>query len=180
MVIWIHMNQITNFAVYLRSLKGHLHQRGKTRGAPARIPPVGSAVDRFVEIVWCCLHRRGPAAPPQQARGGHPQRLLTERFFCGTRRNRERWLVSIYRSMTQCREIGHPQMVKLRADPRQCKHWTRAENAPAPAGGPAPRWCKCAFMRFPVKRYWYLNISVPLLWLWLAKSPLCFLLCPTK
>ena len=35
-------------------IKGHLHQCGKTRGAPARIRPAGSAVDRCVEIVWCC------------------------------------------------------------------------------------------------------------------------------
>ena len=60
-----------------------------------------SAVDRFEWIVWCCLHRRGPAAPPLIS--------LMERFFCGTRRNRECWLVSIYRSMTQCCEKGLPQ-----------------------------------------------------------------------
>ena len=46
--------------------------------------------------------------------------------------------------MTQCREMRPPQMVKLRVDPRQCKHSTRAENAPASAGGLAPHWSKCA------------------------------------
>ena len=47
-----------------------------------RIPPVGSAVDRSVEIVWCCFSvytSGGPAAPPSRM-----QRLLMEWFFCGT------------------------------------------------------------------------------------------------
>ena len=39
-----------------RAFKEHLHQRGKMLGASAWIPPAGSAVDRFVENVWCCLH----------------------------------------------------------------------------------------------------------------------------
>ena len=55
-------------------------------------PPAGSAVDWFVEIVWCCLHRRRSTVPPQRG----PQRSLTERLFCGNCRNRERWLVRIY------------------------------------------------------------------------------------
>ena len=79
----------------------------ETRGAPTWIPSTGSAVDRFVEIVWCCLHRRGSAVTPQLAHHGCPQRSPMERFFCGTLRNRERWLVGIYRSMTQCCEMGH-------------------------------------------------------------------------
>ena len=63
---------------------------------PAQIPPMGFTVDWFQEIAWCYLHRCVPAAPP--------------RFFCGTRRIRERWLVSIYRSMSQCHEMGPLQI----------------------------------------------------------------------
>ena len=35
-------------------------------------------------------------------------------------------------------------ILKPHGDPRQCKHSSRAENAPAPACGPIPRWCNCA------------------------------------
>ena len=87
------------FQYPVRRPKGHLYQCGKTRGAPTRIPLADSVVDRFVEIAWCCLHCHEPAASPQL-------RSLMEQFFCGTRRNRERWLVSIYRSKTQSREMG--------------------------------------------------------------------------
>ena len=34
-------------------------------GAPVRILPAGSALDKFVEIVWCWEHRRRAAAPPR-------------------------------------------------------------------------------------------------------------------
>ena len=47
-----------------------------------------------------------PPAGPLHLRARALQRMLMERFFCGTCRNRERWLVSIYRSMTHCCEIG--------------------------------------------------------------------------
>ena len=110
-----------------------------------RIPPAGSAVERLVEIVWCCLDRRRPVSPAQQGRRG-PHRSLMQRFFCGTRRNGERWLVGIYKSMTLCRDMAPPQMVKLCADPRQRKHLSCAENAHAPVGAPAPCCCKCALI----------------------------------
>ena len=122
----------------LYRVKRRLHQHGKTRGAPARIPPAGSAVDRFVEIVWCCLHRLGSAEPPQQARCGCPQRLLTKRFFCGTRRNREHWLVSIYRSKAQCHSetVRGPALVK-RLNPRK-KRSLNPRADPLRAGVNAP------------------------------------------
>ena len=61
-------------------------------------------------------------------RSRDPQRSLTERFFCRTRKNRERWLVSIYRSMTQCRKMWLRQL-KLSTDPHQCKHSIRVEKS---------------------------------------------------
>ena len=67
----------------------------------------GSAVDLFLEIVWCRLYHQWvhctSAWLPQQ-------RSLMEQFFCGTRRNRGRWLFSVYRSMTQCCEMGPPEI----------------------------------------------------------------------
>ena len=99
------------------SLKEAFTPTRETHGAPVRIPYAAGA------------RRDG-------------SRSVTERYICGTRRNREHWLVNIYRSMTQCREMK----LKMRADPCFSKHRTLAENAHAfvagPAGGPAPRWCK--------------------------------------
>ena len=125
-------------------LKGYLHRGRNTRRPPAWLPPAGSTVDRFVEIMWCCLHHHGPAEPPQwahsRARRDHSWSDSSAR---PTGKNMEHWLVSIYISMTKCRKMGPLQMMKLRADPWHCKHSTRVENAPAPTGGPAPHWCKC-------------------------------------
>ena len=94
------------------------------------------------------LNRHGSAAPPQQAHTRGLQRSLMEQFFSGTHRNREHWLVSIYRSMSHCKEMGPPQMVRLHVDPHQCKHSTHTENALAPAGGLALCWFKCALTLF--------------------------------
>ena len=94
---------------------------------------MGSAVDRFVEIVWCCLHRRGSAKPLRRARCGHPQRSLAEWFFCGTHRNRERWLVSIYRSKTQCCKMRLRQSETARA----CVNtWPAQKTLTEPAADP--------------------------------------------
>ena len=51
-----------------RAFKEHLHQRGKILGASAWISPADSAVDRFVENVWCCLPGPGPTRLRARAR----------------------------------------------------------------------------------------------------------------
>ena len=121
-----------------------LHQRRKLRGAPARSSSAGSAVDRFVEIVWCCLHHHGCAAPPQRARCRRPQRSLMERFFCGSCRKGECWLGSAYRSMTQCRKMGPPHIGNCARTRASINTWPARKTFTAPVGRPTPRWCKCA------------------------------------
>ena len=84
------------------SVKGHLHQRGKCAGRPSGSRPRVPQWIGLKELYGAVYTAAGPLC----LRGGRTQRLLMERFFCGTRRNRERWLVGIYRSKIQCREMG--------------------------------------------------------------------------
>ena len=122
------------------SIKGHLHQRGKRAGGPSGSRP------RFPQ--WISLKELCgavyTAAGPLCLRGGRPQRLLMERFFCGTRRNRERWLVGIYRSRIQCREMELQEKWNCARTRASVNTQPARKTLPAPAGGPAPRWCKCA------------------------------------
>ena len=97
---WIH-NLISHFTGYMITypccteklvhVMGHLHQCRPTCGSPAWVLHAGSAMDRFIGTVKT-VYNDVPAATV----GGDPQRSLTVHFFC--RRNRECWLVSIYRS----------------------------------------------------------------------------------
>ena len=86
-------------------LKGHLHQGGKRVGRPRGSRPRVPQCIGLKELCGAVY----TAAGPLRLRGGRPKRSLMERFFCGTRRNRERWLVGIYRSKIQCREMGLQQ-----------------------------------------------------------------------
>ena len=86
-------------------LGGHLHQRGKRAGRPRE---TRLRVPQWIGLKELC-GAVYTAVGPFRLRGRRPQRSLMERFFCGTRRNRERWLVGIYRSKIQCREMGLQQ-----------------------------------------------------------------------
>ena len=123
-------------------IKGHLHQRGKRAGRPSGSRP---RVPQWIGLKELC-GAVYTAAGPLCLRGGRPQRLLMERFFCGTRRNRECWLVGIYRSKIQCREME--LQVKWNCVRTRASVNTRParKTLPASAGGPAPRWCKCALI----------------------------------
>ena len=80
-------------------LRGIYTQRGKRAGCPSGSRP---RVPQWIGLKELCGAVYN-AAGPLCLRGGRPQRSLMERFF---RRNRERWLVGIYRSKIQWREMG--------------------------------------------------------------------------
>ena len=98
-------------------------------------PAQGSAVDWFVEIVWCCL--RSPRVHWASAAGARIGRSQSNSSVGPA--GMERWLVSIYRSKTQCRDMGLLQL-KLRAYRRQRKHLTRVENTHCASGGTRSAW----------------------------------------
>ena len=79
---------------------------GNARSAHAWIPPPRL---RSWSVCRNCVVLFTPSWHLQQASCRRLQRSLTERFFCGNHRNRERWLVIIYRSMTQCCQMGLAQ-----------------------------------------------------------------------
>ena len=101
----------------------------------------------------CVVLFTSPAGP-LRLHTGALQRSLTERFFWGTHRNREYWLVSIYQINVPVPQNG------TSANWNHARTCTSVNTGPAQAKLLHPCWCKCALNFFSLLR---IGVSRPML-----------------